>query len=83
MTALSAPPTSAPARSVLDDETRVQIPILEAAAILGVSKWLAYKLAKSKGPDRLPTNRMGRNLYVPTEALRRYAQGLTPEGVGS
>ncbi len=80
MAARSDSPTAALAPSALDGETRVQIPIQEAAALLGISVWLAYRLAKSEGSDRLPTNRMGRNLYVPTEALRRYAQGHAPGG---
>ena len=56
---------------VLAAETRVQIPIKEAAGLLDISEWLAYKLARS---GALPTRRLGRNLYVPIEALRRFAQ---------
>jgi len=59
--------------SVLDGERRVQIPLDEAARLLGISKWTAYKLAKS---GELPTNRVGRNLYVPVPVLRRAEQGL-------
>ena len=69
-------PTTPPPASVLDGEARVQVPIAEAAELLGISKWLAYKLAHA---GELPTNRVGRNLYVPTAALRRYEQG-TPAG---
>jgi hypothetical protein len=65
--------TASPARSVLDGETRVQIPLEEAAGMLDISRWLAYKLARSGG---LPTNRVGRNLYVPVAVLRRFEQGL-------
>jgi excisionase family DNA binding protein len=70
---LPAPPAAA---SVLDGEHRVQVPIAEAAQRLGISKWLAYKLAKT---GELATNRVGRKLYVPAAALRRYEQG-TPGG---
>jgi hypothetical protein len=73
---MAAPPNSpaaSPARSVLDGETRVQIPLEEAAGMLDISRWLAYKLARS---GALPTNRVGRNLYVPVAVLRRFEQGL-------
>jgi excisionase family DNA binding protein len=66
-------PAPAPARSVLDGETRVQLPLEEAARLLDISRWLAYKLARS---GELPTNRVGRNLYVPVAVLRRFEQGL-------
>jgi len=69
MSAPLAPASS----SVLDGERRVQIPLDEAARLLGISKWTAYKLAKS---GELPTNRVGRNLYVPTAVLRRAERGL-------
>jgi excisionase family DNA binding protein len=59
--------------SVLDGERRVQVPLDEAARLLGISKWTAYKLAKT---GELPTNRVGRNLYVPVPVLRRAEQGL-------
>ncbi len=77
MTALSDSPTARPSSSVLDGETRVQIPIEEAARLLDISKWLAYKLARS---GDLPTNRVGRNLYVPVAVLRRFEQGLPLAG---
>jgi len=73
MAALPDSPTATPARSVLDGETRVQIPLEEAAGMLDISRWLAYKLARS---GALPTNRGGRNLYVPVAVLRRLEQGL-------
>ena len=73
MAPLPNSPTIAPGRSVLDGETRVQIPLEEAAGMLDISRWLAYKLARSGG---LPTNRVGRNLYVPVAVLRRFEQGL-------
>jgi excisionase family DNA binding protein len=77
MAALSDSPAASPAQSVLDGETRVQIPIEEAARLLDISRWLAYKLARSGG---LPTNRVGRNLYVPVAVLRRFEQGLPLAG---
>jgi Helix-turn-helix domain len=79
MPALSESATAAPARSVLDSETRVQIPIEEAAGMLDISRWLAYKLARS---GELPTNRAGRRLYVPVAVLRRFEQGLPLAGGG-
>jgi Helix-turn-helix domain len=74
MPTLSDSPIVAPAPSVLDGETRVQIPLEEAAGMLDISRWLAYKLARS---GELPTNRVGRNLYVPVAVLRRFEQGLS------
>jgi excisionase family DNA binding protein len=69
--------------SVLDGERRVQVPLDEAARLLGVSKWTAYKLAHS---GELPTTRIGRKLYVPVAVLRRAEQGQPlaehPEGGG-
>jgi excisionase family DNA binding protein len=70
-------PTAALPRSVLDGEIRVQIPLEEAARLLDISRWLAYKLARS---GELPTNRVGRNLYVPVAVLRRFEQGLPLDG---
>jgi hypothetical protein len=79
MPALPDSPTAAPPRSVLDGETRVQLPLEEAARLLDISRWLAYKLARS---GQLPTNRVGRNLYVPVAVLRRFEQGLPLGGGG-
>jgi hypothetical protein len=44
---------------------------------LGISRWQAYKLARS---GRLPTTRLGaRDLHVPAAVLRRIEQeGLPP-----
>jgi hypothetical protein len=77
----SAPSTS-PARSVLDGDPRILIPLPEAAERLGISRWQAYKLARS---GRLLTTRLGaRDLYVPAAVLRRIEQeGLPPEPEGS
>jgi excisionase family DNA binding protein len=70
-------PTPIPAGSVLDGDPRVLIPLPEAAERLGISRWQAYKLARS---GRLPTTRLGaRDLYVPAAVLRRVEQeGLPP-----
>jgi hypothetical protein len=45
MTANTAP-SPAPARSVLDGDPRILIPLPEAAERLGISRWQAYKLAR-------------------------------------
>jgi len=78
----SPTPTMAAAGSVLDGDPRILIPLPEAAARLGISRWQAYKLASS---GRLPTTRLGaRDLHVPTAVLRRIEQqGLPPEPEGS
>jgi excisionase family DNA binding protein len=73
---MAAPPVDQPtpaAASVLDGERRVQLPLEEAARLLGISKWLAYRLVHA---GELPTNRVGRNLYVPVAVLRRAERGL-------
>ena len=74
-------PIPAVGGSVLAGDPRVLIPLPEAAQRLGISRWQAYKLARS---GRLPTTRLGaRDLYVPAAVLRRIEQeGLppTPEG---
>jgi excisionase family DNA binding protein len=74
-------PTPATTGSVLDGDRRVLIPLPEAAERLGISRWQAYKLARS---GRLPTTRLGaRDLHVPAAVLRRIEQeGLptAPEG---
>jgi excisionase family DNA binding protein len=57
------------AGSVMDGDPRVLIPLSEAAERLGISRWQAYKLARS---GRLPTTRLGaRDLHVPAAVLRR------------
>ena len=49
-------PAQTAAGSVLDGDPRILIPLPEAAARLGISRWQAYKLARS---GRLPTTRLG------------------------
>jgi excisionase family DNA binding protein len=76
-------PSPATSVSVLDGDPRILIPLPEAAQRLGISRWQAYKLARS---GRLPTTRLGtRDLHVPAAVLRRIEQeGLppTPDGGG-
>jgi hypothetical protein len=79
-----ASPTPAMLGSVLDGDPRVLIPLPEVAERLGISRWQAYKLARS---GRLPTTRLGaRDLHVPAAVLRRIEQEGLPQrqrGVGS
>jgi excisionase family DNA binding protein len=81
MTTPHPSPTVAAVGSVLDGDPRVLIPLPEAAERLGISRWQAYKLARS---GRLPTTRLGaRDLYVPAALLRRIEQeGLPPAPEG-
>jgi excisionase family DNA binding protein len=74
-------PPAAGSGSVLDGDPRVLIPLPEVAERLGISRWQAYKLARS---GRLPTTRLGaRDLYVPAAVLRRIEQeGLPPAPEG-
>jgi excisionase family DNA binding protein len=74
--------TTAATGSVLDGDPRILIPLPEAAERLGISRWQAYKLARS---GRLPTTRLGaRDLHVPAAVLRRIEQeGLPPHPEGS
>jgi excisionase family DNA binding protein len=77
VTAPSPVPSPTPPGSVLDGDPRILIPLPEAAQRLGISRWQAYKLARS---GRLPTTRLGaRDLHVPVAVLRRIEQqGLPP-----
>jgi excisionase family DNA binding protein len=77
MTISHPAPSPASAGSVLDGDPRILIPLREASERLGISRWQAYKLARS---GRLPTTRLGaRDLYVPAAVLRRIEQvGLPP-----
>ena len=56
MTTSHSLPSSPTAGSALDGDPRVLIPLPEAAERLGISRWQAYKLARS---GRLPTTRLG------------------------
>jgi hypothetical protein len=81
MTTPHPAPTEHMSGSVLDGDPRILIPLPEAAERLGISRWQAYKLARS---GRLLTTRLGaRDLYVPAAVLRRIEQeGLPPEPEG-
>ncbi len=74
----SEPVQAAREPSVFDGDQRVLVPLGEFAQRMGISQWLAYKLARS---GRLPTTRPGkRELYVPMAAARRIErEGLPPE----
>jgi excisionase family DNA binding protein len=70
-------PSPTPAGSVLDGDPRILIPLPEVAQRLGISRWQAYKLARS---GRLPTTRLGaRDLHVPAAVLRRIEQKASPQ----
>jgi hypothetical protein len=75
----ASPPVPSPtsAGSVLDGDPRILIPLPEVAERLGISRWQAYKVARS---GRLPTTRLGaRDLHVPAAVWRRIEQeGLPP-----
>jgi excisionase family DNA binding protein len=77
VTAPSPVPSPTAPGSVLDGDPRILIPLPEAAERLGISRWQAYKLARS---GRLPTTRLGaRDLHVPAAVLRCIEQeGLPP-----
>ena len=77
MTTPHSSPTTAGVGSVLDGDPRILIPLPEVADRLGISRWQAYKLARS---GRLRTTRLGaRDLYVPAAVLRRIEhEGLPP-----
>ena len=77
MTAPHPSPTTTATGSVLDGDPRILIPLPEVAERLGISRWQAYKLARS---GRLPTTRLGaRDLHVPAAVLRRIEhEGLPP-----
>jgi len=62
-------PSPTPAGSVLDGDPRVLIPLPEAAERLGISRWQAYKLARS---GRLPTTRWARGTCT---SRQRYCAG--------
>ena len=81
MTTSHSLPSSPTVGSALDGDLRVLIPLPEAAERLGISRWQAYKLARS---GRLPTTRLGaRDLHVPAAVLRRIEhEGLPPAPEG-
>ena len=50
------------------DETRLTITVEEAARLLGISRGLAYDMARI---GKIPTIRFGRRLLVPRRGLYR------------
>jgi len=52
----------------LGEAERLTLTVEEAAHLLGISRGLAYELARS---GRLPVVRLGRRLLVPKVALER------------
>jgi excisionase family DNA binding protein len=66
-----------PTGSVLDGDPRILIPLPEAAERLGISRWQAYKLARS---GRLPCQRtLGGHRRYPELAIRELAASLVQE----
>jgi len=60
------------------DETRLTITVEEAARLLGISRGLAYEMARI---GKIPTIRFGRRLLVPRRALERLlGESVTAEG---
>ena len=54
------------------------ISVLEASAVLGISKGTAYKAVHS---GELPTIKIGRRLLVPIEALNRMLEGSKEDDI--
>ncbi len=76
MTASHPVPSPTSAGSVLDGDPRILIPLPEVAERPGISRWRAYKLARS---GRLPTTRLGAcDLHVPAAVWRRIEQEDLP-----
>jgi excisionase family DNA binding protein len=76
VTASHPVPSPTSARSVLDGDPHILIPLPEVAERLGISRWQAYKLARS---GRLPATRLGaRDLHVPAAVWRRIEQEDLP-----
>lgn len=62
------------------EEKRLTITVEEAGRILGISRGLAYQMAREK---RIPTIRFGKRIVVPKWAidhLLQEPQPLTPAG---
>lgn len=53
------------------DEEKLTLKVDEAAKLLGISRGLAYEMARE---GKLPTIRFGRRLLVPRRALYRLLQ---------
>ncbi len=59
----------------MEDE-KLTITVEEAAKLLGISRGLAYEMARA---GRLPTLRFGRRLLVPRRALYHLLEKTTDE----
>jgi len=57
------------------DEGRLTITVTEAARLLGISRGLAYELARS---GRLGAIRFGKRLVIPRAAIERLLQQREP-----
>lgn len=59
---------------------RLTVSVEEAAALLGISRALAYELVRR---DDLPCLRLGRRVVIPRKALEQFVEGATatPGGV--
>jgi len=53
------------------EETRLTVTVEEAARMIGISRGLAYQMAREK---RLPTIRFGKRLVVPKWAIEHLLQ---------
>lgn len=58
------------------DEPRLTVTVEEAARLLGISRGLAYQMARL---GKLPTIRFGRRLLVPRRGLYRLLDGSMDE----
>jgi excisionase family DNA binding protein len=56
-------------------EGRLVVSVTEAAELLGISRGLAYELARA---GQLPTLRLGRRLVVPRAALLTWLERAAP-----
>jgi len=61
-------------------EPRATLTVDQAAHVLGISRTLAFELARS---GELPTIRLGRRLLVPRAALNRMLDSQLPQPSGS
>lgn len=56
------------------EQERMTLTIEEAAALLGISRALAYELVKR---GELPSLRLGRRVVVPRKALEAFVEAAT------
>ncbi len=55
-------------------QERITLTIVEVAALLGISRALAYELVKR---GELPSLRLGRRVVVPRKALEAFVEAAT------